>query len=164
MNTLLGEIQRALTMRLYYLAILMALHIPDVCGALEAADGQAKPDRYKTWYRKWLAPKYPLITEDDIYCLRCGVLHQGRFGHPGSQYDRVLFSLPDGRRTILHNNLFENALQLDAAIFCNDVIEAARARESAKQNESIVKANLQRLVQYYPNGLKPYIVGIPIIA
>jgi hypothetical protein len=164
MDMLLAEIRRALTMRLYYLAIVMALHIPDVCGALEAPDGEAKKERYKAWYRQWLAPKYPMITEDDIYCLRSGVVHQARFGHPGSQYSRVFFTLPDSGRGILHGNFFNDALQLDAMIFCDDVSEAARTWHSAKRNDAVVEANLLKLVQYYPNGLKPYIVGIPVVA
>ena len=163
METLLGEVERALAMRLYYLASLLTLQLPDVCAALESPDGKTKPELYKAWYRTWLAPKYNRITEDDIYCLRSGVIHQGRFGHPGSQFSRVFFTLPDPSRNIFHNNVVGDALNLDLMIFCRDVIESVRTWHNAKKSDPTVQSNLQRLVQYYPNGMPPYIVGVPVI-
>jgi hypothetical protein len=163
METLLTEIERALTMRLYYLAILLTLQLPDICGALESTDGEAKSDRYKAWCRLWFLPKYLKITEHDIYCLRCGVIHQGKFGHPRLPYVRVLFTLPNAREIVLHNGILNDALNLHAPIFCQDMIDSVRSWCVAKQNDTTVQDNLLRLVQYRPDGLNPHIEGVPVI-
>jgi len=52
--SILDQIDQSLNARSYYLALFVSLAIPDIAGALEAADGQAKPERYKKWYEKWL--------------------------------------------------------------------------------------------------------------
>lgn len=82
MDDILNEIDRALAAGLYYLAIAMALTIPDICAALEAENGETNQQKYKAWYESNLAYKYTNITAQDCYSLRCGVLHQGRCGHP----------------------------------------------------------------------------------
>jgi hypothetical protein len=68
------------------------------------------------------------------------------------------------RGIVLHNNIMNDALQLDARIFCTDMIEAGRAWYIAKKEDPCVVANSPKLIQYYPNGLSPYIEGIPLIA
>ncbi len=96
--------------------------------------------------------------------MRCGVLHQGRLGHPKMQYARILFTLPNPRGAILHNNIIGDALNLDAITFCRDMVQSALRWYEAKQDDPNVLANLPRLVQYHENGLRPYVVGIPLIA
>ena len=46
-EALLQEIEQALRARLFFLAILLCLMLPDVCAALEAADGRTSEKRYK---------------------------------------------------------------------------------------------------------------------
>src|ERR1700721_2315329 len=95
MEAILKEIERAVEAGLYYLAVATPLAPPDVCAALEREDGLTKPPRYKALYDTWLAPEYPMITAEDIYCLRCGVVHQGTvIGKTGTQYSRIVFYLP----------------------------------------------------------------------
>jgi hypothetical protein len=169
MEMILQEIERALQARLYYLAVVMAVTMPDICAALEAANGRTSGDKYKAWYNAHLAPLYPRLTDDDCYSLRCGVVHQGRFGHPGMQYDRIIFTLPDPRGNIFSGNVFGGGgnpptLNLDAEAFCRDVIAAVRAWFAAKQADANVVANLPNLVQFRPNGMAPFIGGVPVIA
>lgn len=162
METITNEIERALSAGLYYLALASALTLPDICAALESPTGETSGKQYKAWYAMWLT-LYPLVTGDDLYSLRCGVLHQGRLGHPKSQYDRILFTLPDVKG-VVHNVLIDDVLNLDLATFCHDMINAVSRWYVAKHDDPIVLRNLPRLVQYHANGLAPYIVGIPLIA
>ncbi len=164
MDTIIKEIRRALDAGLYYIAVVGALSLPDVCAAMESSDGTSSGAQYRSWYNNWLAPKYPRITADDIWSLRCGVLHQGRFGHPRMQYDRVLFTIPDGRGTVLHNNIMSDALNLDARWFCSDVLESVSRWSEAKRSDPIVQGNMGRLLKLHPHGLPPYITGVPVIA
>jgi hypothetical protein len=164
MEMILREVEQALSARLYYLAITMTFALPDICAALESADGATNPDRYRAWYDANLAVQYPVITAQDCYCWRCGVLHQGRFGHPGSQYSRIVFTMPNAKRVSIHGVILSDALNLDADQFCRDVVAAVRAWFAAKGNDSNVRANYPRLVQFRPDGLLPYIKGLPVIA
>jgi len=164
MQTLLADIEAALQGGHYYLVIAIVLSLPDVCSALESQDGTTSGARYKKWYGTWLATVYPMITADDMYSLRCGVIHQGRFGHDKMQYRRILFTLPNPQKNIFHKNILNDALNLDACSFCRDILNSVSQWYAAKQNEPNVQANLPRLLRLYPQGLAPYMVGIPLIA
>jgi hypothetical protein len=59
MEMILSDIERALTARLYYVAITTALTLPDICAALESPDGTTSGPKYKAWYNLHLGPIYP---------------------------------------------------------------------------------------------------------
>jgi hypothetical protein len=158
------EVEKALSAGLFYLAILTALSLPDICGALESADGQTSGAKYRAWYDLWMAKLYPEITSVDLYSLRCGVVHQGRLGHSKMQYARVIFTIPNAQRNVFHRNIINDALNLDAVTFCRDVIKCVSDWYAAKQNDPNVQANLPRLLRLRPNGIAPYMVGMPLIA
>ncbi len=80
------------------------------------------------------------------------------------QYGRVIFTVPNVQRNVFHNNVLNDALNLDAVIFCNDVIASARGWFAANRRNPTVAGNVQNLVQFRPQGLAPYIVGAPLIA
>lgn len=172
MDHMISEIERALNVRLYYLAIATALQIPDICAGLESSDGKTHPTKYKTWYSAWVASKYPQITAVDIYSLRCGVLHQGKFGHPKSQYDRIAF-IVDARSPYfnMHNTIFKNpigqpgisVLVLNPVTFCRDMIASVRDWRTAKAHDAIVLKNFQQLVEYRGGGIPHCLVGTPVI-
>lgn len=164
METILMEIERALDAELYYLATAMALTVPDICAALEDPNGESSGLKYKAWYNENLAQLYTNITDADCWSLRCGVLHQGRCGHPNMQYGRILFAVPNIQGNVFHNNIMNDALNLDAEIFCRDVVHCARAWFKGKQFEPVVQNNMPNLVQYRAQGLAPYMVGFPLIA
>lgn len=164
MDTIIQEINNALNRELYYLGVVMALMLPDICAALESSNGETNSALYKDWYNKNLAVKYPNLTANDCYSLRCGVVHQGRLGHSNMQYERVLFTVPNAQNNVFHNNILNKALNLDATIFCRDMTASVSQWFSAAQTTPNVQANLLHLVQFRPRGLSPYMVGIPIIA
>ncbi len=164
LGALTDQIERAISAGLYYLAIVVALALPDICAALESPNGEATRQRYKVWCDAWFLPKYHFLTSQDLYSMRCGVLHQGRLGHPNMQYARVLFTLPNADNNVAHHNIIYGALNLDVETFCHDMNSAVDQWYSAKQSDPSVQANLPRLVQFYPQGLDPYIGGLPLIS
>jgi hypothetical protein len=164
LETLLGSIRDCLNGGLYYAGLVVALTVPDVCAALESEDGKTSNQKYKDWYESYLGELYKTLTSDDCYSLRCSVVHQGKFGHPNNQYRRVLFTVPNSQKNVYHNNIVENALNIDAICFCTDVMNAARKWYDTKRTDPNVIKNLQNLVSYRPDGLHPYMVGIPLIA
>jgi hypothetical protein len=164
MEAILSEIESALRAGLYYLALAIALSLPDVCAALESSDGTTSGPQYKAWYDRGMAPQYPRVTSTDMYSLRCGVIHQGRFGHDNLQYSRILFTLPNPQRNVFHNSVVNDALNLDACIFCRDIMANVSRWYDAQKNSATVRANLPRLLRLYPHGLAPYMVGISLIS
>ena len=167
METMFQEIEAALSVRLYFLAILASLAIPDVCAALISSNGESSGKKYKAWYRANLAATYPRLTDVDFWSLRCGLVHQGRFGHRDMQYDRVIFTFPDTAFQA-HNSPIQwpdiTYLMMDAPTFCRDVVVAGRKWFSDNENDPVVQKNLDRLVRLRLNGLPPRITGAPIIA
>jgi len=162
-DVIIQEVNHALNAGLYYLSIMMALALPDICAALESSNGETTGQKYQAWCNKWVT-RYPTLTSIDLYSMRCGVVHQGRYGHAKMQYARVLFTIPNINRNTFHNNVINDALNLDAVIFCRDMIESVGQWYAAKRNEPSVVANLPLLVQFRDQGLAPYMVGMPLIA
>jgi len=84
--------------------------------------------------------------------------------YPNPPYARVLFTLPNAHNNVFHQNIINDALNLDAVIFCRDMAGAVARWYAAKQNDPNVTANLPRLVRFHEHGLAPYMVGMPLIA
>jgi hypothetical protein len=163
MDVITREIERALDNNLFYLAIIASLTLPDICSALESEDGIATKKKYIAWCDSWFLPKYPTLTSIELYSLRCGIIHQGKATHTQINYSRILFTLPVPQHTVLHNNIMNDALNLDASIFCHDMIQCVVNWYIQEKTSPYVLANLPNMVRYYSNGLAPYVVGFPII-
>lgn len=164
MDMIVLEVERAIDAGFPYLGLVVALTLPDICAALGSPGGKTDPQKYKDWFTNNLADRYPSLTCDDIWSLRNGVVHQGRFGHEKMQYSRILFTLPEARGNVYHNNIVDDALNLDAITFCKDMCCAVQTWYAANKDKPEVAANYPNLVQFRPAGFPPYMVGMPIIA
>ena len=167
MDTILNQIGHAVNKGFPYLAVVSALTLPEICAALESGDGRGGDKKYIAWYDKWAAPKFPMVRGFDMYRLRCGVIHQGRLGPDGMQYDRIVFTGGGRMHGCMSQGNFgieESALQLDSAEFCYGMIRSVQEWYSVMKDDSNVTANLPLLLQYRPNGIPPHFVGIPVIA
>lgn len=76
-----------------------------------------------------------------MYCLRCGIVHQGAGQHVG--FGRVCFTLPQPN-VLMTGNLFtlgngERCVNYDAADFCNKVIRATERWYAAMGDTQEVK-------------------------
>ena len=164
MQNLLDQIQKGLKVDLYYLSFFVALSIPDICGAINSQDGKAKPERYKKWFNEYVAPKYGnFLSGHDCYNFRCSLLHQGSSWHPESNYSRIFFIEPKTTTNIFHNNVFNDALNIDVRIFCNDMVEGAQEWLEKVKDTELYKINYNKFMRRHSNGFKPYIVGVPVI-
>jgi hypothetical protein len=162
MDTLTDEIKNAIRNRLWYAALLLVLALPDVCAALESKNGLSSRDLYRAWYDTWLKRKYEMVSADDLYFLRCGVVHTAKFAHRAMKYKRIFFTLrPNGM--FFHKNVLNDALNLDLVWFCKDMVESVKEWFARKKTDPQVQANLANLFQYHPNGLLPYLEGVPAV-
>jgi len=161
---LLNEINAAATHGAPFLAVAMTVALPDICVSLVSADGRSDNQRYKKWCEDNLPhDKFGFITGDDLYSMRCGVLHNGRFGDLKHNVGRIIF-------TISNTGIVPTNIKLDDAYFysvikfCQNFTSAVYAWSEANREDPIMIANLPRLMQYRPGGLAPYIVGPTVLA
>ncbi len=166
MRNVLNQIQLALEdSRLYYLTLFICLTIPDICGAMSSDNGEATREKYKDWFDKYVANKYSsFLTSDDCYRFRCSLLHQGRSQHPMSNYSRIIFVEPTTTTNVFHCNVLNDALNLDVRIFCRDILTGAEVWLQEYEGTEIYKKNYDKFMKRYPEGLAPYIGGVPVIS
>ena len=143
LDFLLGEIRKSLSAHLYYAALTVALTIPEICGALESETGWGGSDKYRAWYENNVQTAYANLTPKDCYSLRCSILHQGKLGRPGMEYSRVIFTVPNPQNNYYHNNIINDALNLDIITFCNDFVHAAEEWYRVKASDPFVVQTCQ---------------------
>lgn len=160
---LLSEINQAARSGMALLAVTMTMTLPDICSSLATEDGWTTRDLYKKWCEENLPEEeFGVLTPDDLYSFRCGVLHKGRFGDLQHNVDRVIFALP-GRFTFTNCTL-NDAYFYSVTIFCRNFTDAVAKWFEKHRDDPVVKANLPRLMQYRVNGLPPYIEGATVLA
>ncbi|MEW6456732.1 MAG: hypothetical protein AB1410_08495 [Acidobacteriota bacterium] len=164
MKNLLEQIKKGLDNNLYYLSLFVTLAIPDICGAIYSENGEANKDKYVQWFNKYVAGKYhSFLDGEDCYYFRCSLLHQGSSQHPKSNYSRVLFVEPTATTNVSHCNILNDALNIDVRIFCNDIVEGVKKWLKEVENTDLYKKNYSKFMTRHPHGLRPYIVGVPVI-
>ena len=157
MNDYLNQIQTSIDSNLYYVALFASLALPDICGAIDAEDGQATAERYRAWFDKYVAPKYrssdtQFLTGEDCYFFRCSLLHQGSSQHPRSTYSRVLFVEPTATSNVFHCNVMNDALNIDVRIFCSDFISSAAPMVGRGKWHRSFQEKLQQIYETLSGG------------
>ncbi len=59
--------------------------------------------------------------------------------------------------------ILNDALNIDVTLFCREIVAGAREWLDSVEGTERFKANYAKFVRHYPNGLAPYIVGVPVI-
>ncbi|WP_431806146.1 hypothetical protein [Microbacterium paraoxydans] len=161
MDRLISEVRASLEAGMFLLALQGSLALVDICGGLSAADGVASGANFRRWFKSNPGKAYPRISPDDVWHLRCGILHQGRA--KSKNYDALFFTLPDGRGNTVREAYLNNAVSLDLVMFCTVVLDAVDSWWRRSQLDSPVRENAQHVVQVRPDGLPPYILGLPVL-
>lgn len=185
LEAILHEIEKALDAKLYYLAIAVALSVPDICACLEFDPDQpawAERRTYTAWCDTHLCSRFNNLTGDDLCNLRGGVLHKGRFEHQKARFNRVMFIGPElqikvvrdiiitvapdvkfGGVPVADMRLAGKILEVDLIYFCQSIMQAARNWAIANANTPNVQRNLPNLVRYRPEGFPPFSIGVPTV-
>ena len=115
--------------RAYWALLHVLVVFPDICSAMEHADGEATSGSYEKWSKRFLCD--PVMKPEDWYRLRCLLLHQGRTRNDrgSSQYDYVRFSHPqEGAISTLHRRVQAGAggqlIHLDVRALANEMCGA----------------------------------------
>lgn len=174
MEELFSQAEKAADAGLWYIALMAALAIPDICGAMESEDGRAHESKYIPWFDTYVGEQYLYRNEDgqvlhsdfdgsDCYKLRCSILHQGRGERGDTRYELVAF-VPMGPVIVAlpsidyYGRPFSLAI-IGIAPFVKAVVAGGRKWLAAKQDSPEFKANFDRFVQARPEGVPPWIRG-----
>ncbi|KGK91177.1 hypothetical protein DP73_04890 [Desulfosporosinus sp. HMP52] len=166
MRDLINQTRLGIRSNLYYLSLYGALALPDICGALSSANGQASGEKYKKWFDKYVGEKYEgFLDGEDCYFFRCSLLHQGSSQHPKNTYGRYIFIEPSASGgNIFHCNVLNDALNIDVRVFCEDILAGAETWLAEAEKDEQFVINFSKFMRRYENGLAPYIVGLPVIS
>lgn len=141
---------------LHFPALMTALALPDICGALSAENGRASGPKAKRWLQEWL----PMAGEnaEGIYGLRCSLLHQGQaFPHGG--HARVVFLLDEAPQiygpaaVIWREDLGQGFTPMTLSLFLKEVADGVTRWLAAHGDSELVRRNLERFAHLHPGGL-----------
>lgn len=183
MRALTDQLEKSLASGQYFLSLFTALTLPDIAGALDAQDGLASAAKYAAWYEKWVRPRFrerviaslrPEVRQhigelenpldgSACYRFRCSLLHQGTTQHPQSPFSRIIFIEPGSTTNVVHYGVLNDALCIDLQSFCREAIAGVRLWLDSVETTELFKANYSKFVRRHDGGLKPYIVGVPVV-
>jgi hypothetical protein len=157
---LLTQINKAAEGGLDLLAVSMAVALPDICAALISDDGRTNRALYKAWCAANLKADFAHLTPDDLYSMRCGVLHNGRLGDGKSTIKRVVL-LPPGGSTFTDCTADDGTYVYSTIEFCRNFNRAVVAWYEANQRHPNVQKHVLQLMQYRSSY---YVQGRTVIA
>jgi len=166
-EAMVKDIELALQAKLYYLAIIVCLILPDICAALESEDGRASKKGYIDWYTKYAKAQAGGVDPEECYSLRCGMAHQGKMNIKNGGAGRVVFTMEHNHVRLDSVTLKSgdvSAYAFDAEYWCRRWIVAVRDWYKTAQYDPIVQRNMQDMMQPRPFGLHPFMVGQPLFA
>lgn len=165
MDNLIYELEIALENGAYLMSLNTALIIPDVCAALQSQNGKTNGKKYAAWFNEYLGDEYgPLVTGEDIYKIRCAVLHQGKLNNDNFlNYDRIAFQLPDKNNNVFHRNVSGGFLNLHINVFIRDLIAGYKEWAIATEGDENVKRNYEQAIKMYTNVTMFGFPGLSII-
>jgi hypothetical protein len=155
------DIDRCRRAEAYWSLLHVTICLPDICGALQSASGEAKPRLYIAWCDLYFSD--PRLTGSEHYLMRCKVLHQGRAKTNRCRYGAFAFGQPAQSGAVDHMRLdAHHTLHLDVgelATETTDAVEKWIKRLEAKptSDEALnVTKNLESLVR-----VTPFVVSQP---
>lgn len=178
MERFTSSIEASLKEKNWFAALFLALALPDICSALETNTPDKNVGaRYKDWFNRFLKDKYapdgvPEIpgwivdefkrrlnideippqsaahfTAEDCWLFRCKCLHQGLPERAAK--DRVHFTAPMTNGHAVHQNVFDDVLQISIDIFCRDISEAVLVWWSTAQHDADIATRAKELIQIH---------------
>jgi hypothetical protein len=159
---LIRQIRAALTHGLYYVALHGALTLPDLCGALESANGRSTGPKYKAWLRANVPDQADQAEE--IYGLRCSLLHQGHATPKNSSFPIAFMAPGSGQLHNLSTQVGEDRVGwLSIEMFVAEITTGAENWLAEFGETTTVKRNLEKFARLRPEGIPPHVSG-PVIA
>jgi hypothetical protein len=165
--------RKALETENLYVALSLALTLPDICGSIEDPGPGKTQKRYKAWYTTWLQPTYTqpahrgspakiFLTAGECFQLRNSLIHLG-----SSDLDQKkvvdLESIKFFDNTVMAHCIYVGSvsvggvpqapfLQLNAARFCRDMFDAVDKWDASVANNEAIKKEKEKLLFIHTSG------------
>lgn len=171
MRELLKQTRVAVNTDLYYVALVTSLAIPDIAAALDSDDGRTCGKRYANWYDKWVKPQLSKtrgrenpLSGAECYAWRCAMLHQGRSQRETDTYRHIMFAHPKVSLGSIHYcTVGGDTLLIRLADFVEEMAKGCEDWLCSIEETERFKNNYGKFARCHPDGLNPYIVGVPVI-
>jgi hypothetical protein len=179
MEFILDAIDSASQHEQYFPAVVTALTVPDIAGAVDSP-GAASQARYIKWIDGWFSPRFPQYGAHQIdgvalYALRCKLLHEG-LSDPSQAPAATKSAAASHKRLIAFNvgpgisvhlatssdSAGDSWTILRAEVFYSDVTSAARDWLAAKRSDPAAMQMLNALVDIRLD-VRPLSIGVPLI-
>lgn len=120
-TTYWSDMDRCRNAGAYWALLHVTVCLPDICAALESADGETTGSRYVAWCERYLPD--PLLSGAERYRMRCKVLHQGRAttDQPACRYVGFSFGQPAATGEVDHRRVDGLALNLDVGLLADEM-------------------------------------------
>lgn len=171
LQAIISQTRKAMDVGLYYIALMSALAVPDIVGALGAEDGEASGKKYADWYNKWGRPRLKEsrnrdnpLTGEECWGFRCALLHQGKFKQSKNPKSRKIIFVEPGYPNYsihyceIHNNAF--LIQIDQ--FVEEIMRGCELWLDAVRETETFKKNYENFARRHPNGLAS-VKGVPVV-
>ena len=172
MEYIISEIKKCLDAGAWYAALTLVLTLPAICAAAENPKDKNQRrgkdhSKYLSWIESTALPKkYGNNIGEQLYGLRCSVLHEGTFW-VGTENMPRLIVVPPNDKLGLHNVTFTHpqgcAVAHDVPSLCEDIIEEVRIWENKNHSNKTVQKNIQEVTRVHLEGIPPFVAGIPVI-
>lgn len=162
LETVMGEMVRAAETGLNMVALAVAVALPAICASLGKIEGRSNGDEYKAWCEGNLSgkPGFTGLSPEELYAMRCGLLHQGRV-------EMTAYSKAKGERHVSDtkgvtflaedpcgNSFVDCGLQdrylYSVKEFCANMRDAVRAWLAKNDGNATVLTNLEKMMRYRP--------------
>jgi hypothetical protein len=179
MEPILEEIRATFDCGIWFPTISSVLMLPDACGAVDSWGTSKHPRvRYAEWYDAWVLPHFtpqaPATFDGaTVYIVRNAMIHEHTgFTRGKHGFDRVLFMPPNKSEISMKFSLMRNIgdtsdtiFQVSLELFMNAVEMGVRnwLAEVRADTDAARRNAIDKLIQFRPDGLDPYITGLPLV-
>jgi len=145
------EMDRCRSARAYWALLHVTVCLPDICAALESADGETRGARYVAWCNQHLAD--PLLSGLERWQMRCKVLHRGRASIAEGRYDGFSFAQPAENGQVDHRRVEGATLVLDVGMLTTEMTAGVRRwiqhheRNPSSSEAAYIQRNLPALIR-----------------
>ncbi|MGM9635315.1 MAG: hypothetical protein ACI3YE_04090 [Candidatus Avispirillum sp.] len=151
MNRVLDELSILIAKKFHYSALFLSLALIDTCAKIEYPKMKPQKKPFYNDYMKWIdnfyipmyehTPSDPIITANDMYTLRCKILHEGTIFLNNSDCTRIILTQGMSHRNIAtisdgKTKIVEKQLNVDR--FLEEIIAAITAWASKKEEKQLL--------------------------
>lgn len=169
LETILQDVRRTLDAELYYPAILVSLTIPEICAGLAKDRSRfVKEADYVGFVDNYTTPPALGLDGKSCYQIRGGLVHRADLrAHPHFGGTHVIFITPESRGA-MHGFAVQSgdklAAMIDMDLFCGEMTAGARRWYADHASDPVVDENVKSLIRLRPNGVAPFVRGLPVVA